>query len=354
MLFKWFRYIRNKSKYYKLFILAIKRGEIYKSINLVGIIVAYFFKLKKVPFLPATIDIEPNNNCNLRCEHCQVSHWTKDIRYLDIKSYRYILNQFPYLLSAKLQGMGEPFLNRQLPFMLKEGEERGISMLVFTNGTIYDEHLAKKLIQLKNTHICFSIDGATPEIHEKIRKGSNFEKILRNIGDLANHRGLNIYPRLSIWSVITKNNIHEATQIVKLSKLLSVDSIYLQTTLVNWGKNNIDRYNKTIRIDLKSKEFDYIWLEAKNAAEKEKIILEIMSTGFSRKNKCYWPWTSAYIAANGDVIPCCNIADSHTLKMGNLFETSFSDIWNSREYMVLRERIRTHNIPEFCKSCYFE
>lgn len=136
------------------------------------------FQVKESTLLPATIDIEPNNNCNLRCEHCQVSHWTKDIRYLDIKSYRYILNQFPYLLSAKLQGMGEPFLNRQLPFMLKEGEERGISMLVFTNGTIYDEHLAKKLIQLKILIFVLVLMGQPRKSMKRLEKGVILKKSL--------------------------------------------------------------------------------------------------------------------------------------------------------------------------------
>ncbi len=343
-----------KLKYYRLIILALNRGEIHKIINLMGIIIAYFLKLKKVPFFPSSVDIEPNNNCNLRCQHCQVTHWTKDIRYLDLKPFQYILDQFPYLLLAKLQGMGEPFLNRQLFSMLKTGEEHGISMLVISNGTIYNEHLAKQLIRLKNTHFCFSIDGATSKTYEKIRIGSNFDRVLRNIRDLTNRRDLDKYPCLSIYSVITKNNIRETIEIVKLAKSLNVDSIILQTSLVNWGKNSIDIYNKAIRIDPKSKQLSRILLEAKNIAKKEKINLEINSTVFSKKKKCPWPWISAYIAVNGDVVPCCNLADSNTIKMGNLFEKNFSDIWNSKEYRMLRERIRTHDIPEFCKSCYVD
>jgi radical SAM protein with 4Fe4S-binding SPASM domain len=344
----------NFEKYFMLIISALNRGEIYKIINFLGVNVAFFLKLKKVPFFPSLIDIEPNNNCNLRCQHCQVTHWNKVIIYLDLKSFRHILDQNPYLLTVKLQGMGEPFLNRQLLLMLEEGEERGISMRVISNGTIYNELLAKRLIRLKNTNISFSIDGSTSETHEKIRIGSNFDTILRNIHDLTNRRCLDKYPILSINSVITKNNIHETTKIVKLAKILNLDFIILQTSLTNWGKNNIDRYNKTIRIRPNSKQLVHILIEAKNVAKKEKINLEIMSTAFSKREKCIWPWMSAYIAANGDVVPCCNLADSDTLKMGNLFEKSFSEIWNSKEYKLLRKRIGTHHIPEFCKSCYID
>ena len=69
---------------------------------------------------------------------------------------------------------------------------------------------------------------------------------------------------------------------------------------------------------------------------------------------CPWAWKSAYIAANGDVVPCCVIADSAVANMGNVFEQDFKDIWNSPGYQELRERISTHDLPDYCKHCYLD
>lgn len=349
-----FKRYRDSLSYDRIIFLAVSQKDPFKTINFVGITIGYFLKLKKIPFLPINIDIEPNNNCNLMCHHCQVSHWHKNVVHLDIESYKYILDQFPNLLSVKLQGMGEPFINKRLLDMMKEGERRGISIQITSNGTIYNKLISDQLVQLKKSYICFSIDGATSETHETIRKGSKFDVILDNIQDLIKRRGLNQYPRISIWAVITNQNIHEIQEIVKLAKTLNVDFINIQSSLTSWGKKNIDEYNKTIRIK-KSSKLDDILSETKEVAKSNKIKLNIHGTiGYSIKKPCHWPWMSTYIAANGDIIPCCILADSDTFKIGNIFEENFSEIWNSKKYQDLRGCIRSHDIPEFCRGCYVD
>lgn len=60
------------------------------------------------------------------------------------------------------------------------------------------------------------------------------------------------------------------------------------------------------------------------------------------------------VAADGDVVPCCVIAESDVIRMGNLFEEDFSVIWNSEAYRRFRHRIRTHDLHDFCKNCYLD
>jgi len=77
----------------------------------------YFLRWGEIVFLPINIDIEPNNNCNFRCPHCQVTHWNKKITHLDEKSFNKILTQLPSLRVIKLQGMGEPLFKKAAMFM---------------------------------------------------------------------------------------------------------------------------------------------------------------------------------------------------------------------------------------------
>ncbi len=46
------------------------------------------------------------------------------------------------------------------------------------------------------------------------------------------------------------------------------------------------------------------------------------------------------------------LADADTVKMGNVFEQDFATIWNDAPYRTLRQQIRDHQLPEFCKNCY--
>ena len=48
---------------------------------------------------------------------------------------------------------------------------------------------------------------------------------------------------------------------------------------------------------------------------------------------CMRPWTTAYITANGNCLPCCvapfSTDDYESLIMGNLFERPFAEVWNA-------------------------
>lgn len=330
-----------------------KLKEPRRVVNYFGTQLAYILKLTRVPFTPPRIDLEPNNTCNLRCRHCQVTYWSKPAVHLDMSAFTRVLSQFPGLLSIKLQGMGEPLLNRELLDMLLEGEKRGISMQFISNGTILNSTMAGQLLSLKRTHIGFSLDGATAETFESIRTGASFDKVVANIRELTRRRGNHVYPMISVTAVVTSNNLHEIPALIRLAKELGVDSINLQTSLTNWGKQDMDDYNETIRISPRSSQVNEVFQEAERIAGEIHIDLHIWREDFyTKRNKCPWPWKRAFVAANGDVVPCCILADSDTIRMGNVFEQSFAEIWNSRQYRDFRHRIKTHRLPDFCKNCY--
>ena len=317
------------------------------------LMVRYFLKWREVVFLPYIIYIETNNNCNYKCLYCQVPRWDKKDVYLNKVFFARILAQLPSLTMIRLQGIGEPLLNKEFLDMLKLGEEKGIAMSFFSNGSLCKEKTAELLAGLNNTFVVFSVDGATAETFEKIRVGGNFQEVKENIGNLVRLRGRRKQPRISIWAVITKENIQEVPQIVILAKELGVDSVRLQPFLNDWGKSEIKQDIDKSRLDIYSKDTSKQILSAKSLARKNRIKLEVCRDSFmSAGKKCPWPWGSAYISASGDVIPCCMLADSDTVKMGNLFEEDFAQVWYSDKYHDFRKRIREYNLPDYCRHCY--
>lgn len=323
--------------------------------NYIGLKLSYIFKWNSMPFYPFYVDVEPNNNCNFKCQHCHVTYWDKERIHLDEKSWLHILHQFPYLEEVRLQGMGEPLLNKQFISMLNFGEKHGLLMSFTSNGSLCNQKIAEQLVQLKNTSITFSIDGATAETFESIRIGGKFEQIQKNIQNLNRIRSDKKQPTLSVWTVVTKKNIHELPQIVKLASDLGVDCITLQLFLSDWGKDEMKEYNSSIRTNLNSQQLSSTLAKAKKVARISKIDLNIKQDDFySKQKKCPWPWKKTYISSNGDVVPCSILADSDTVKMGNVFEEDFAEIWNSKKYQDFRERIRTHNLASYCKNCYLE
>jgi radical SAM protein with 4Fe4S-binding SPASM domain len=342
----------NKIKYFvKESIL--NPGRLY---NLLGLKLAYKMKWQKVPFLPVAIDVEPNNTCNFKCAHCQVTYWDKKPAYFNRETFIKVLEQLPNLMKVKLQGMGEPLLNKELIPMLQAGEERGIQMHFHTNGSIGDPVKAEQLAQLNHTHITYSVDGATAETFAEMRPGSRFDRIVENIRLLIDKRkNANSSLFLSAWTVVTQKNIHELPQIVKLAKNLGLDRIAIQPHLTSWGKDDMLSHTDNIQVTTESDLFANQIAIAQEIATAVDIELSInKSNRFCRDKPCGWAWNSSYIAANGDVIPCCVIADSDVVKMGNVFEQDFQEIWNSTAYQELRERIANHDLPDYCKHCYVD
>lgn len=318
-----------------------------------GLRIAYHLRTLRVPFLPVTLDVEPNNTCNFECPHCQVTHWSKPVASLDETSFIRLLKQLPHLARVKLQGMGEPLLNKNLVKMLQAGEQRGISMRFTTNGSVYTEALAERLRSLDDTVITVSVDGATREVFEQIRVGGKFEKVMSNIAHLCRGRDSRRTPRVDLWTVVTRKNLAQLCDLVRLCKRLGADGITFQIFVSDWGKPSMAPATHPVRIDPHNEELLQALREASELAESEKVELRIFGGNLlSKKRPCPWPWTSAYVAANGDVVPCCILADSDTVKMGNVFEQDFSAIWNSAAYCGFRERIRSHDLPEYCRNCY--
>jgi radical SAM protein with 4Fe4S-binding SPASM domain len=70
---------------------------------------------------------------------------------------------------------------------------------------------------------------------------------------------------------------------------------------------------------------------------------------------CMRPWTTAYITANGNALPCCispfATQNYDSLKLGNVFEQSFDEIWNDKRYQQWRERLLSDEPHEACAGC---
>jgi radical SAM protein with 4Fe4S-binding SPASM domain len=228
-------------------------------------------------------------------------------------------------------------------------------MSFFSNASVLTDETAASLAALNDTEITFSLDGASKETFERIRAGGKFEKVIENMRRLVAARGAKRDPILSGWTLATTENIGELALVVRLAKDIGLDRLTIQTFLSDWGKNDMKTRTDAHKVGQDSEALSASVREAEAAAREVGLDLEISRNDYySRRHKCVWPWTSAYIAANGDVVPCCIIADSDTAKMGNVFERDFAEIWNSTAYREFRRRIRNHDLPDYCRNCYLD
>ena len=70
---------------------------------------------------------------------------------------------------------------------------------------------------------------------------------------------------------------------------------------------------------------------------------------------CLRPWTTAYVTANGNCLPCCispfATHDYESLILGNLFERPFADLWNDYLYQQFRVNLLSTQPHKACANC---
>ncbi len=312
-------------------------------------------------FSPLALDIEPTAKCNFACKYCQVSWWDRSakVKNLTLEQFRKIVDQFPNLLQIKLQGMGEPLLNSEFFDMVAYATTKGIIVRTTSNGSLLNEKMIEKALASGLGEITISMDGATKETFERIRKNGKFDMVVQNIRNLIQKRGKAKDPVVSVWMVGTKDNIQEFPKLVQLCKSLGVDMLYLQHHLNFWGDSAVMQQLETLSINREqtktgyTKEVDTILAEAQRVAKKVRQPLTIYKGNtLQQDEKCIWPWSSAYISADGYVVPCCIIANPAVKNFGNLQTQSFKDIWNSKGYQQFRQTFIDGKPLDICAGCY--
>ncbi len=131
-----------------------------------------------------TILISPTMRCNLNCAGCYAKNYQKkddlpfEIFDKIVKEGKEIGVAFFTILG------GEPFLRNDL-FSLFE-KHCDVYFQVFTNSTLLDEEVIKKLVEMGNVTIQISLEGFK-EGNDKRRGKGHFEKVMKTMDILSEH-----------------------------------------------------------------------------------------------------------------------------------------------------------------------
>lgn len=179
---------------------------------------------QQVP-LPVHLLIETTTRCNLRCKQC--AHVINKYAFADMsmETFYKLRPLFPHAEQVALYGHGETFLHKQFFEMLAEVKQYPTEVYVTTNGMLVTEKVAEQLVELGLDKLAFSLDAATPELFNEIRRGAQLGKILENIRFLNHFKqraGRDDKPTLSIMYCAMKSNIQELPELVKMADELNM------------------------------------------------------------------------------------------------------------------------------------
>ena len=189
-----------------------------------------------------------DDSCNLSCPSCRKKKifyksgtlFNNRIKLID-KVLDFIRSQ-NHSMQVHIGSDGDPFASIVYRyFMLKAKELHNITYSIQTNGLLIKKNFYKfKHITDNLTQIGISIDGASKDTYETLRRGGVWEKLLENLEFLKTIKKFKIHYHF----VVQQKNYHEIEPFIELGTKYGADKIYLNritdwNTLSNFKTNAV-------------------------------------------------------------------------------------------------------------------
>lgn len=188
------------------------------------------------PQKPRLLLLETDHSCNIRCFSCREEVYVVENEFYENFTQRVIENFLEHPKRIVLSGNGEVFASKYAKRIIEHKncvDKTEISIL--SNGLAFNEHNWNKyLSKYKTVNANISLDAATEETYNKLRRGSNWETVLKNMKFLSGKKKQGIIKYFQINFVAQKDNVHELKQFVELGKKLNVDRVLI-TMLEDWN-----------------------------------------------------------------------------------------------------------------------
>jgi len=274
-------------------------------------------------------EIEINRNCNINCVMCNTSLSQRPQFNMDLELFEHIVK----LTKSQAKGItalhtiGEPLMNNNLPQYLEILRKHDVHIKLSTNALILHKRL-DLILQYTDIieEVRFSIDGASKETYELIRRGGNWERLITNMEEFRerSHEGT-AFRRVKIGSIVSQDVQHEMGYHLKF-----------------WS-----RYAPMEHIDLNL-------VSGLSPDNSYFLTRSILKNHIVPWPPCYMLFgSSLHILNDGRATACCRDYNGD-LTYGNIKEKSPKELLNCDNVLELRRQHLENRIPEksLCANCF--
>ena len=313
----------------------------------------------KLAWIPEYFEVEPTTKCTMKCVMCENTYWNVPERHMSLDEFKHIVDQFPTLRWLGATGIGQHFLNKDYMDMLRYAKEKypDIFIEIFTPFLFMNEKRSTEIIeeQLIDKIYC-SIEAATKETYQKIRPGSNWDIVIRNIkrfDEIKKQFDTPKYPMLCFHYLVMKPNVHEILPFLDLIHDMDINVEFVQISRLLHPFKEIRHLYTEVPDGLRERV-----MERANELGIE-VRWNVDTTPEDKKlpvNRCV-AWTQPFIFSDGTVIPCCACNEQNDREyqiktsLGNIFENTLEEIWYGEKFTRFRKMLYHNKIPAACKRC---
>lgn len=190
--------------------------------------------------MPKAVAIGYDSSCNLICRTCRdkicvaTGKETEQLNGITDMVIEKLLPEAEFLVLA---GDGEVFVSRAYEKIYNSDKTDDMKYIrILSNGTLFSKKKWEKFAVHKKGKIMltFSIDAATKETYEKIRRNGNFDILKKNMEFASELRRMGRVSFLRLNFVVQKENYKEMIPFVEWAENLGADAVFF-TKVLNWG-----------------------------------------------------------------------------------------------------------------------
>ncbi len=308
---------------------------------------------------PQSIGIALTNACNLNCVTCwSYSALRRELPRADWRRQRLDREQLRGVFADAcalnterviFTGGGDPLAHPQFYEIASDAREHGLKITLISNLTLARDR--EKLVALGIDTVLANFSSGDPDTYAAFhpnRAPDDFARLLETLravraGGTA----------LKLVFVVCAVNAHVLDKAVAIASDLRAS--------VQWKRVSVTA--ETASLDLSAQlrtELLAIMPRLQSLAEGANVAAnwdvfaaelrgETLAGEAVTETGCHAGHYYGRIGANGDVRFCCNA--NPELRVGNLSENRFADLWHGARYAVLRGKLRDGGFVSGCEQC---
>lgn len=294
--------------------------------------------------IPVTVEIDPSNICNHRCEWCVSieAHTGEKIGY---DCFQGLVEELAGLgvKSVVLKGGGEPTVHPQINEMLDAVKDAGLDLGLITNGSLPHKRTADAILRCADW-VRVSLDAANAHVHQQIHGTKDFHKIIRHVEYLATNTSRTL---LGLNFVAEPRNHDQILSFAQMGKSLAVAYVNIRCVF--------DRENpltEEVRAVMRQQ------AAAAKAIEDDRF--KVMLGDFTESyltadadqpfpyKKCLGPNMVGVVGADSEVYACCFLRGNMDFSFGNLEEQTFDQIWRGKRRQQVMQNVYDGKCGRVC------
>jgi radical SAM protein with 4Fe4S-binding SPASM domain len=310
---------------------------------------------------PLHVRIEPSEVCNFRCQFCV---WHDPERHQAIESrvdmtgkrqlprerLLRLIDEFATLgiKAISFTGAGDPLVYPHMAEVLRRIREAGIKSGVTSNLAMpLKDETIQELAHC--SWVRWSMNGGTEDVYMRVhrprgnRAGESFVTSQENVKRILLE--MRDRSRLNASFVVHESNAMDAAPAAALAAGLGVSSIaFRPDTPFDREAAPLSYVGQTLHDILRAKrDYDSATFQVHVNEDRLEDVRKLGDPDLV----CFYSNHSTYIAANGDVYPCCYTRYDKRYVMGNILDRDFSEFWND----PLRRGFYRGLSYDACPSC---